>query len=286
MGIDLSLDEEIRSALSDRSRDFLEELAAALDEDAVVAVHLFGSVVSGEATAVSDVDLVVVLASDVSESYVADVERRCEELAAVHLDAGTDDPTALERVVERATGMYRSGFVTTESAVAAGDFPAIFDTSSVASIVAPWRTVLLGVFETGVTIYGRAVEPRWDEIGTPFACRYRELLRSLVTTVALAAAQVGYALVSPRAIDYSLEAAKWTAYNCAFHLDEGPPGSLDRALDLLPAPPWYRRRFLALRAEPEQDLGFVVLTPFVVLYAHLVTIGRVSRSAPSEDGCE
>ncbi|QCC48026.1 nucleotidyltransferase domain-containing protein [Halobellus limi] len=284
MSVELSL-EAVDSALSDRARAYLAALAAALDEEAVVAVHLFGSVVSDETTPISDVDLIVVLASDVSESYVADVERRCEELAAAHLDAGTDDRSALERAVERATGMYRSGFVTTEAAVAAGEFPAVFDTSPIAPFVAPWRTVLFGVFETGVTVYGRPVEPRWEAVGTPFAFPYRELLRSLLTTVALAAAQVGYALVSPRAIDYSLEAAKWTAYNCAFHLGDGPSGSLDRAVDLAPVPRWYRRRFLALRSDPEPDLGFVVLTPLVVLYAHLVTIARLVR-APSQQGRE
>ena len=282
MSVELSL-EAIDSSLSEQSRAYLEALAATLEADEVASILLFGSVVSGETTTISDVDLVVVLESDASAAALDRVAADCDRLAAAYLDVGTDDRSTLERVLERATGMFRSGFVTTEAAVRAGEFPAVFNTSSIAPFVAPWRTVLFGVFETGITIYGSPVRPQWEAVGTPTEYRYRELCRSLLITVALAAAQSGYCLVSSRAIDYSLEAAKWTAYNCAFHLEEEPPGSLDRALDRLPVPDWYRRRFTTLRSEPGLDLGFVLVTPLVLVYAHLMTIGRVVRSEYSDE---
>lgn len=282
MGVDLEVSAEISEHLPDGGQEYLEALASRLDDDVVVSIVLFGSVVSGETTSISDVDLIVILDSNVSEDDVRAVEQRCADLAATYLDAGTDTPTLFEHYLERATGMFRSGFVTTEAAVRRGEFPNIFRTSPIASVVAPWRTVLYTTLEEGVTIYGPPVDTRWEQVGTPMERPYRELARSLVMTVALALAQVGYQFVSRRAIGYSLEAAKWTAYNCAFHRRGRTAGSLTRALSTVSFPSWYRTWFVHLRDDPCPDRWFVLATPLVLVWAHVHTALHVARPDPSE----
>jgi len=274
MAISLAVDDEVEAQLPPGGASFLDAVADELHPEEVHAVLLFGSVTSGEATAVSDVDLLVVL-DGVSGERCDTLARRCQRLGAEHLPA-SDPPGVIERTVEAATGMFRSGFVTTRSAVEDGRFATVFDTSRLAYLLAPWRTTLASALEEAVVIYGSPVTVEWARVGAPLERSTREVLRSLLTSGSLALAQVGYALVSPRSVRYSLEAYKWSLYACGYHLHGAPVRLADRGT-LFAGPPWrrYDERFAALREDPRGDLAFVLLTPLAVLAVHVVTLWRL-----------
>lgn len=275
MPVELELDPSLRRNLPDGGAAFLDELSNELDEEHVRSVLLFGSVVAGEATNHSDIDLLIVLEDAAPDAYAETLRAACSELAAQYLGISNYANDPLGRVIDRQTGMFRSGFVTRECDVRAGDFPAIFNTSRVAHLLAPWRSVLAGVFETAVSIYGPAVRPSWDRVAHPLSRSVRELARDWLMTFLLALPQLGYALVSPRAIHYSLEAYKWTVYTCAYHVSGSPASGLADALDAVPSLSPYDRWFRSLRDEPRTALSFLLLTPLAVSLVHLAAIGRV-----------
>lgn len=257
---------------------FLQELSNGLSEDSVQSVILFGSVVFGETTENSDIDLLIVLGDDASDSYVGEVCELCSKLAERHLEVSSYEADVLGPVVDRQTGMFRSGFATKEKNVEAGDFPSIFNTNRVALLLAPWRTVLAGVFEKAVTIYGPDVEPAWHQLVHPTRRPIRELVRSWLMTLVLSTSQLFYVLVSKRATLYSLESYKWATYTCAYHVTGSSARSLSDAIEVVPSVYRFDRWFLALREDPELSPAFLLVTPFAVSLVHLFSILAALRS--------
>lgn len=276
MGLELDINDRVWNNLPEGGQNYLNSLSSKLNKENVVSIFLFGSVVSGETTSISDIDLIIVLDSGVSKQEIKNVKQLCSHLAKTHIEAGTDTPLLFEYYLERSTGMFRSGFVSTEDAVKSGNFPEIFGTSPFASIIAPWRTVLFTTFAESVCIYGSQIEIPWERVGLPMQYPYRELARSFFITFLLALAQVWYQFVSRRAIGYSLEATKWTAYNCAFHIDKSPAGSLESAVSVAPLPSWYLDWFLRLRDDPISDSRFILITPFILIFTHLQTVWKLA----------
>lgn len=269
MALELDVDPDQGSALPPNGAAFLDALAASLDDEAVVSVVLFGSVVSGETAAVSDVDLLVVLADDVGERRREALRSEVLALAEAHLAVERDRANAVERVVDRATGMFRSGFVVADHDVETGRFHAVFNTSRLAYLLAPWRTVLRAAFARAETVYGPMVTPDWSRVTPPSSRRGRELARSWLTASLLSTAQLLYGFVSSRAVRYSMEAHKWTLYNCAFHLTGGRASTLSAAVDAVPGVGRFDQRLLALRDSPRFDRAYVALVPLYVTFLHV-----------------
>ncbi|RLM68349.1 nucleotidyltransferase domain-containing protein [Halorubrum sp. Atlit-26R] len=281
MTIKFDLDSDYRQALPPNGAAFLQEVAALLDDESVVSVLLFGSVVTGEATAISDIDLLVVLGDGVSETDREAVRSEIVRLAEKHLDIEQERGNQVEHVVDRATGMFRSGFVVTESDIECGRFHDIFNTSRLAYALAPWRTVLRAVFTQTEAIYGPRVAPDWSGVTPPEARRGRELARSAGMSTLLAAAQLVYAFVSPRAVRYAMEAHKWTLYNCAFHLTGSRAPTLAAASDTVPGIARLDKWLLDLRETPRVDrLYLLFVAPYVAL-VHVRTLLAVGD--PNDD---
>jgi predicted nucleotidyltransferase len=280
MTIEFDLDSDHRRALPPNGAAFLEEVAALLDGESVVSVLLFGSVVTGEATAASDIDLLVVLDDGVGETDREAVRSEIVRLAEKHLDVKQGRSNPVEHVVDRATGMFRSGFVVTESDIECGRFHDVFNTSRLAYALAPWRTVLRAVFTQAEAIYGPRVTPDWSRITPPETRRGRELTRSAAMSTLLAAAQLGYAFVSPRAVRYAMEAHKWTLYNCAFHIAGRRAPTLAAASGTVPGIARLDKRLLNLREAPRVDRLYIL---FVAPYVALVHVRTLLAAREADD---
>jgi predicted nucleotidyltransferase len=280
VSLSFDLDSELRDALPQGGEAFLQGLEETLHPDFVVSVLLFGSIVSNEATEVSDVDIIVILDDNTAGSTVNTIRRQCHELATHHLEA-TTDRNIVEQAVERETGMFQSGFVAFKSDIEAGSFHAIFNTSRAAYVIAPWRTVLASVFESTVSIYGPTVTPKWGRIGSPHNRRVRELARSAVMAFFLAVAQIPYTIISSRSLHYTMEAHKWTLYNCSFHLT-GSSNTLQQAITEVPDVASLSKHLLSLRRNPQFDIQYLLLVPLYVVAVHIwtaVTL-QTSQSTP------
>lgn len=283
MSVSFSLPDGITDSLPPGGEAFLDEVSARVDPTEVHSVLLFGSVIEGRATPVSDVDLIIVLDDEFGDKRV-EYREILSSIARRHIPV-SEDRRRLERILERATGMFQSGFVTTRSAIERGDFPEIFNTSRLAFLMAPWRTTLGNVFESAVRIYGEAVQPDWDVIGHPEDHRLRELWQSMVTATLLSGAQVGYGLVSDRATLYAMEAYKWSWYNGGFHMGREYISPEERH-KLLRIPRWYDARFVRLRREPTEDWVFLLTTPVIVIWIHLCAITSIIRRDSREGDAE
>jgi hypothetical protein len=262
-GLDLTALEDLPPG----GQRFFTDLEEGLDLEEVRSVLVFGSTVTGDVAAVSDIDLLIVL-EDGSE-YAGEVRGLLDEIAPDLTDETRPD-NAIEARVQRMTGMFRSGFTAEAGDVRDGRFEAIFETSALARL-APWRIVLARVFEQAEPVYGDMIEPDWDRIGDPREQPVRELMKDIGMTGLLSLAQIPYQFVSGRATEYSLEAYKWTLYNCAYLL-EGEATTLSGSMDALSGER-MDERFLELRAEPERSPGFVLQAPLSIAQAHLA-VGR------------
>lgn len=279
MAIELQVPPEYRQNLPSGGAEFLDELGESLDGDAVRSVFLFGSVVSGEATEVSDIDLLIVLEDATEDAYEESVRERCLQLAETHLAAEQSRGSRIDRYIDKLTGMFRSGFVTRANDIEAGQFHSIFNTSRLAYPVAPWRTVLAAVFDTTTPVYGPSIVPDWHEVEPPTNRPLGELSRSLLLSLVLSSSQLLYGFVSPRAILYAMEAHKWTLYNCAFHLVGGPTQSLPRASGIVPGSDRFDQRLRNLRRDHRYDVSYLIVVPFYVVLVHVRTmIAIVYRS--------
>jgi len=260
-GLDLTALEDLPPG----GEQFFTDLEEELDLGEVRSIMVFGSTVTGDVAAVSDIDLLIIL-EDGSEQ-AKEVRRRLDEIAPDLGDA-TQPDNVLEAHIQRLTGMFRSGFIAEEGDVLEGCFEAIFETSRLARLT-PWRIVLARVFEQAEPVYGDGIEPDWDRIGDPRDRPARELVQDAVMTGLLALAQIPYQLVSDRATEYSLEAYKWTLYNCAYLLEDKAT-TLEGSMDALPGTR-IDGRFLQLREDPDEAPWFILQAPLSIARTHLAT---------------
>jgi len=272
MGLELDLSSEQRQNLPSGGEAFLDELSEALDSTAIKSVLLFGSVVSGEATEVSDIDLLVVFKDSTEDSHIRSVQERCLHLAETHLEAERTKGNQIDNRIDGMTGMFRSGFVVRGNAINSGAFHSIFHTSRLAYLLAPWRTVLAAVFDSSTALYGPLITPNWEKVEHPLTRPRRELLRSLVMTLMLSISQIFYSMVSTRSILYAMEAHKWTLYNCAFHLGDERTESLHRASNIVPGCRKFDRQLFDLREDPHLEIGYMRILPIYILLVHIRTV--------------
>jgi hypothetical protein len=126
---------------------FLTEINEVIDENYVDSILLFGSAVKGDISDISDIDLIFVLNDAAPDTYGDKLRDRCSALATDHLESSTHQ-NRFEQYLDRLTGMFQSGFVTTEDAVLNGRFHEIVNTTRLVYWIAPWRKVLAAIFDT------------------------------------------------------------------------------------------------------------------------------------------
>jgi predicted nucleotidyltransferase len=258
-------------------REFINQLAAKLDPDLVESILLFGSSVSGGTTEVSDIDLIVVVSDTAPEAYQDSVRSICNDLSREYLSTEASSSSQIEQWINRWTGMFQTGFVSSREEIESGCFSEIFDTPNFVYYIAPWRTVLASVFDNVQSLYGPKIQPDWDSLGYPRDHLYQELIRSFLMNISLATIQIPYSFISSNAALYSQESYKWTIYNCSYYINKKPARSLGEALSTIPSFFSCHERFEQLRNEPKNDYKFVVLCPLCVMLIFIWSIVNCNR---------
>lgn len=246
-------------------------LSKTLGADKVSSIILFGSFLDGDASPVSDIDVLVVL-RDSSKDAVkkAAAALRC-------LEKPNPPSSFIEVVLEgvRAkTGMFKSFFVCSEENLRSGDFPSIFSLSrGMSLLLAPSKLVLGSVTDGAKVVYGDAQLP------PPQKPDPAQLLKSLAMNLLLSTAAIMIAPLTGEATKYSMEAAKWSAmasYYYAFRR-RLPVNRIPQALK-----GWTRRhaaRLLSLRRSYRSDPLMLILTPFFTLAVHILALkGAMQRA--------
>ncbi|MEM2900801.1 MAG: nucleotidyltransferase domain-containing protein, partial [Thermoplasmata archaeon] len=152
--------------LPDRARKFLDELSNALEnyEDKIVSIILFGSLVKGGHSALSDVDMIIVVKDEISDSQISEIEEKVRvieeknEYRTKPIEKRSISERFVSRLgsfVELRTGMFVSHFICRRKDFLDANFAKIFNTTPVVTeLLAPSSLVLSGVLSHAKTIYG------------------------------------------------------------------------------------------------------------------------------------
>ncbi len=263
-------DLEAVESLPEGGETFLQRLTEELDFERVESILLFGSSVTGDVATVSDLDIIVVVED---EAYRDTAKQVCRGLM---VGEEVRRKKVLERMIERLTGMFQSGFVTTEREIREGRFHRIVNVSRLSYVLSPHRIVLSRVFDQTVPIYGQDIRPDWGRIKTPAEARGRELCKSMFNSLLLSLLAVLYYPFSDRATAYSLEAYKWTIYNAGY-LVERSTLDMQKSLQRIPDLFGLQQEFRELREELDREVGFVLLVPLFVVALHVWSAAQLWR---------
>lgn len=184
----------------------------------VVSVVLFGSVATGSyAPAISDVDLLIVVADSATEKdklclrdTISQLEASCGVAKRYPYERGVWD-----RIADRITANVRSFFVCTRSDLLSGDPGRILDISAMQARFVD-RVAIPSIVGSGVTVWGEdlitqvpLLPIRRLDVGKAFFSFFNQLLFTAV----------GYPL-TPGATKYAMETLKRSIHNCyyCYHL--------------------------------------------------------------------
>lgn len=277
----IELDTTEVAELPPGGNEFLDALQSHLDSRYVQSILFFGSTVTGDISESSDIDLIIVLSDQVPNSYRDSIEWILSELANEHLETETIPSNRFEWLIQQATGMFQSGFVSTAEDIKRGRFHAIFNTSVFVYYLAPWRTVMAGVFEGVISVYQDPVSPNWEDIEHPLDHSLDEMCKSLLMTFTLSCFQIVYSVITSRGSIYAQESYKWAVYTIAYHVQKSTH-SLDEALYVVPNLFGFHDQFQKFRSEPQSALKYQLMVPPIIILLHLWGLQYVIRNKSSE----
>ncbi len=247
----------------------LEALSKTVGLDEVSSIILFGSILDGEQSPISDIDVLVVL----KESDKDTIKRAVATLKRV--EKSKLPSSLLELIlnsVKEKTGMFKSFFVCGEEDLEKGKFHAIFSLSRVmCSLLSPSKLVLGSVLDGAKVIYGAARLPPSQNPARA------QLIKSLLMNLLLSISALLIAPFTEEAAKFSMEAAKWSAMASYYYKFKKrlPVKKIPHVLD-----GWtykYSLRLLRLRQQYRNDPKLLALTPIFTLKIHMLALKGVLK---------
>ncbi len=256
---------------SETIKTVVEYLSKAVGAHEISSIIIFGSFLDGAVSPVSDVDILVVLRSNVKEvirkatSALRCLEKRRPPSSFIEM--------VLEGVKSR-TGMFKSFFVCSEEDLRSGDFPSIFSLSrTMCLLLAPSKLVLGSVIDGAKVVYGDAQLPPPPKVSSA------QLLKSLAMNLLLSTVALIIAPFTKEAAKYSMEAGKWSIMASYYY-------TFRRRLSVVKIPQtlngWTRKhaaKIVNLRRNYWNNPRVLVLTPFFTLAVHLLALKKAIHPA-------
>jgi len=246
----------------------LSLLSRVVGVEKVSLILVFGSVLDGCLTSVSDVDTLIVLRN----VKPADVRRAAQALKSLEPSRkGGTILDAILRSVEGRTGMFQSFFVCSEESFLSGDFASIFSLSKAMSLLlAPSKLVLGSVLDGAKVVYG--------SLPLPFPPHPRptpiQLIKSLLMNLLLSLSALLISPLTGEAAKYALEAGKWSImasyyYNYSRRISiKKLPEALKGRLRS------YAQKLLRRREKYYNDPVILALTPIFSIMVHVLALKR------------
>lgn len=243
--------------------------------DHVRAIVLFGSHARGDASPVSDVDLLIILADSPDVSVLQGALSRKVRYLEEILDLMPPVRSVVDRMlraVKMQTGMFRSWFVCSEKDLHALDFARAFGVNQCLSrVVSPSTLVYLNLKREGVVIWGDK-----DVLSPLKLTKWRyPLIRSFVLTFVESLGSLALTPFSAETTLFSMEAVKWSAFNLQFiaaHFGVPLPSLVEMT---------GMSRYFIARKNYNRDPVFNLLAVWLVWRIHSVASGLLrSISSP------
>jgi predicted nucleotidyltransferase len=257
-------------------QDYLDAIVRVCRDEACTlsSVLLFGSsVTGGYSEAVSDVDLILVLADDTSKDSRIRLREQVERLEVLHASGGTSrqPQNALESLLQTVTADVRSFFICTHGDFVSADVARIFDIAPAQGIFVD-RIVLASILGSATTVWGKDLLPQSAEALPPI--RRLDVLKVffyLYNQVLLSAVMFPWVRSSTR---YAMGALKHCVHSCYFcyHMR---PASLSEEVAFFAEQTGADQtlnQLLSLRREYQRSFAFVLRCLPAIARLHLRTI--------------
>lgn len=241
--------------------------------DRLLSVIIFGSIVKGYATKVSDADVLFIVSDDCTKKEIKYIHRliMAYEVKYNYLVPPKGIISTILYCVDKSTGMFISHFVTRKKDFMKGDFAKTFQVNKLmATVLAPNKIVYGSVLCRAKVLYGKNLVKEATFPNVSMIQLLKSILMNVVTSI--------FALfiypVTKRATLYEMETAKWSLLAAYYYVNHDSPPLpvllkffLDRNISSK-----YVKTWIALRTKYQQDCKFGLLTPLNILKIHMAVL--------------
>jgi len=246
--------------LPQRASGYIAEILRVADQkrNDIVSVIVFGSVLQGPFSALSDVDLIVVLTDGVPKRFRKQMD---DELAVLELSHGlrASPKSKLEifyTMIDKRAGLFLSHFVCYKNDLLSGNPAKVFHINPVAeSFLLSARIGFGNIVLSAKTVWG---EDLLDRVRIPPITRWHLLMNCLALLLFNAFALLTLPFL-PNATKYSMLALKWSLHNCYFCINQRV-ATIEQEVDFFNknlSEPWVLTKLLSLRRHYRRSLRFV-----------------------------
>ncbi len=255
-----------------KANDYLHDVIHLLEnhlKDHLISIIIFGSLVKGYTTDVSDADILIVVSDDCTKKQIQYLHRLIAAYEVKHryLIPPTGLVSRILYSVDKSTGMFISHFITKRADFLNGNFAKTFQVNRLlAKVLAPNQIVYGSVLCRAKVLYGEDILKDTKPPNVPLMQLFKSILMNMVLSIA---ALFIYPLTK-RATLYEMETAKWSFLGAHYYINhDSPPLPIllkffqDRDISTA-----YINRWVALRKNYQQDPKFGLVTPLNILKIH------------------
>ena len=250
-------------------RDIIPLLEKSL-QDRLISIIIFGSLVKGYATEVSDADILIVLSDECKKKEIQHLHQliNAYEVKYNYLIPPTGLVSRVLYSIDKSTGMFISHFISNKKDFLKGNFAKTFQVNKLmAKVLAPNQIVYGSVLCRAKILYGANVLEEAKIPNVPMTQLLKSILMNMVTSLF---ALLIYPLTK-RATLYEMETAKWSLLASYYYVKHDSP-----ALPILlkfflnqGIATNYIKNWIHLRKTYHQNYKFGLLTPLNILKIHM-----------------
>ncbi|MHA2195929.1 MAG: hypothetical protein ACXABO_10080 [Promethearchaeota archaeon] len=279
--------EENLSGINQQSRNYIKDIITLINKEVginkVLSIILFGSqrAQCSESTAVSDCDLLIIFKNRVSNHHIKEIEKYFIALEFKHnfREFSKRLSKKILGVISQTTGIFLSHFLTKMKYWEDANFHKIFRVNKVFSTVFAPRNIVLGnVLTNSTTLYGNDLR---DKIKPKIQISFLEMVKSTVMNLMISFFSILISLFKKLdSAKYQLEAIKWALKASNFYCyrdSETLKIITDRFISFeksrfQKSAQKFFTRFLDLRRDPCNDIGFMIRCPIRIIKIHIKAI--------------
>ncbi|TFG04881.1 MAG: nucleotidyltransferase domain-containing protein [Promethearchaeota archaeon] len=259
--------------LPERARFYLHKLIQVLEKtlgDRVHSIIMFGSLVKGYATKVSDADILIIVSDDCTKREITFLNRliMAFEVKFKYLIPPRGIVSQILYSVDKSTGMFISHFIVRKKDFINGNFAKTFQVNRlVAKVLAPNEIVYGSVLCRAKVVFGH------DLISERIFSKVRrtQLLKSILMNLVTSLLALCIFPITKRATLYEMESAKWSMLAAYYYVKHDSPQLpillkyfIERDISAN-----YVKRWMSLRSFYQPDFKFGMLTPLNILKIHI-----------------
>lgn len=259
-----------------RANAYLQNVTLFLEKylkDRLISIIIFGSLVKGYSTEVSDADILIIVSDDCTNKEINYLHRliMAYEIKHQYLIPPKGIISRILYSVDKSTGMFISHFITRKKDFLEGDFAKTFQVNKLlAKVLAPNEIVYGSVVCRAKVLYGQDIIKKAKFPNVPMT----QLLKSILMNIVTSLFTLFIYPLTKRATLYEMETAKWSLLAAYYYVKHDSPSLpvllkffLDRNISTK-----YIKTWIALRNKYQQDSKFALLTPWNILKIHTAVI--------------